>query len=600
MSIQPGRGGVDLMAAGTRIILLAFLMLVAAGSVGIPGAAARPAPPPPCPVPARPWEFLDATSQIQFIPDTTSTRVFRAVQFADFNNDGRLDVVISQAVSAAGVTGTPYRGVLYMNENGRFVDRTAQYIPQLLTPEVRWWAVLHDFVGPSGPSDGWVDIYIGGGGGKPSRFFRNLGVDGSGTWLGFADESYRIQGPSASGTDSYHQHKADLDGDGWMDILEYPNAGASAGQIRALMNRNGLFIDETSARLPLRSEPSLFGHAEDLNGDGHPDFSVANLNPPAGVPAVRVLINDGTGHFPTSLEQTVPQPISTLGVYGLEHVDVNGDGKLDIYVINFGKSGASAQDAILLNLGTGKQLFNTVYYAEFPSGVKDNDGDHPVGADFNGDGTMDIAVAQFATRTFILRNKTCGGVTKLVEETPPEVPSGSAFRLRVFDANGDGVPDLWIGRNSPNAGHSLLIGNLPEKEPNGSIAQANPTVTFPALRTGTIPSLTDQDIFGLPPKAIAEGARVTLKPAADADLELVLLDQNGNVLAISAGAGAGGAEQIDLPVGSAGRYVRVTLQGTLGSGVYRLQIAPSAGGGGGHHAPEGVPDEGPKTRGPWY
>ncbi len=599
MPIQRGTRGYELKAAGTRIALLTLLMLlVSAGPDGSPGAAPRPGPPPPPCTPIRPWEFLDATSQIQFIPDTTSTRIFRAVQFADFNNDGRLDVVVAQAVSNAGVTGTPYRSVLYMNENGRFVDRTAQYIPQLLTPEVRWWVSPHDFVGPSGPPDGWVDLYFGGGGGKPSRFFRNLGVDGSGAWLGFADESYRIQGPSAQGRDSYHTHKADLDGDGWMDIVEYPNAGASTGQIRALMNRNGLFIDETNARLPLRSEPSLFGHVEDLNGDGHPDISVANLNPPPGVPQVRVLINDGTGHFPTSLEQTVPQPISTLGVYGLEHVDVNGDGKLDLYVINFGKPGASSQDAILLNLGTGNQLFNTVFYAEFPNGIKDNDGDHPVGADFNGDGTMDIAVAQFATRTFILRNKTCGGVTKLVEETPPEVPGGSAFRLRTFDANGDGVPDLWIGRNTPNAGPSLMIGNVPEKEPNASVAQANPTTTFPALRTGTISSATDQDVFGLPPRAIAEGARLTLKPAADADLQLALLDQNGTVLATSAGAGTGGAEAITLPVGSAGRYLRVALQGALGSGVYRLEIAPGTGGGG--HAPESVPDEGPKTRGPWY
>lgn len=431
-------------------------------------------------------------------------------------------------------------------------------------------------------------------------------MDGSGAWLGFADESWRIQGPSASGAFSYHQHKADLDGDGLMDVVEYPNAGAEAGQIRAMMNRDGMFIDETDAIMPIRSEPSLFGHVEDLNGDGHPDFSVANLNPAPGVPAVRVLINDGTGKFPISLEQTVPQPISTLGVYGLEHVDVNGDGKLDIYVINFGKPGASAQDAMLLNKGTGNQLFNTVFYAEFPNGIKDNDGDHPVGADFNGDGTMDIAVAQFATRTFVLRNKTCGGVTKLVEETPPEVPTESAFRLRTFDANGDGVPDLWIGRAPPNVGHSLMIGNVPEKEPNGVIAQSNPTVTFPALRTGTMSSPTDKDIVGLPPRALAEGARLTLKPAADADLQLELLDPGGVVLETSAGAGLGGIEEIVISPGTAGRHLHVATQGAPGSGVYRLEIVPSSGGGGGGgHGPQGVPDDqapagGPATRGPWY
>ena len=577
------------LKAAVRIIKLSSLLLLLSG---IPVAAQRPSPPPPPPPPpstcelpaARPWEFLDASNQIQFIPDTTSTKIFRAVQFADLNKDGQLDVIETQAVSAAGVTGTPYPSVLYMNENGRFMDRTAQYIPSLATPQVRWWVVPHDFVGPLGPPDGWIDLYVGRGGGKPAQFFRNLGVDTSNQWLGFQDESWRIQSTSGGrgAMDSYHQHKADLDGDGWMDVVEYPNGGAGAGQIRAMMNRDGTFVDETVGRLPLRSEPSLFGHVEDLSGDGKPDISVANLKPANGVPQVRVLINDGTGHFPSSLEQTLPQPTSTLGVYGLDHVDVNGDGKLDIYVVNFGKGSETARDVILLNVGTGNQLFNTLYYPEFPTGSsKDSDGDHPVGADFDGDGRIDIATAQFAAGTFVLRNQTCNGVTKLVDATPAEVPTGAAFRLRTFDANGDGAPDLWIGRNQPNVGNFLMIGNVPELEPNETHSGANPTTTFAALRTGAVSSATDVDVFSVPNQAVNDGATFVLKPVAGTDLELALLDETGNVLAISGGAGTGGAENIDLaPGGTGSRYLRVAVQGILGTGVYRLSMSPSSGSGG--------------------
>ena len=43
------------------------------------------------------------------------------------------------------------------------------------------------------------------------------------------------------------------------------------------MNRNGIFMDETATRLPQRSEPGVFGHCEDLNGDGWIDISQVNL-----------------------------------------------------------------------------------------------------------------------------------------------------------------------------------------------------------------------------------------------------------------------------------------------------------------------------------
>jgi hypothetical protein len=294
------------------------------------------------------------------------------------------------------------------------------------------------------------------------------------------------------------------------------------------------------------------------------------------------LINDGTGHFPASLEQTVPQPTSTLGVYGVEHVDVNGDGRLDIYVLNFGKGSESGRDAVLLNLGSGNQLFTTVYYPEFPTGSnKDSDGDHPVWVDFDTDGRLDIATSQFAARSFVLHNQTCSGVAKLTEQTPPQVPTGSAFRLKAFDANGDGAPDLWIGLNQPHAGHSLMIGNVPEQESNDAVASANVTQTFPALRTGKLGTATDKDTFRVPDQAVEDGGTFTLQPASGVDLQLSLLDQNGNVLSTSSSGGSGGAEQINLAAGLPNRYLQVSVQGGLGSGEYRLSMTPPAGGGSG-------------------
>ncbi len=516
----------------------------------------------------RPWEFLTATSQIQQLPDTPGNLVFRAIQHADFNKDGRLDFVSTQARTDAVLNATDYPSVLYINENGKFVDKTAQYFPDLLIPDVRWWSSPHDYF-----NTGWIDLYVPGGNGKPSHFYKNLGADGQGNWLGFAEQAFRIRGVSKIATDSYHTHKADLDGDGKMDMVEYqfhPEDGL--GQIRVLMNNGRVFVDQTAQRMPLRQEPSIFGHVEDLSGDGFVDISVANLNPGGSIPELRVLINDGTGHFPTSLEQIMPAPTFSNGVYGLDHIDVNGDGRLDIYVPNFGIAGDGFRDAVLLNLGTGNQLFTQVYYPEFPNGNKDVDSDHPVWADFDSDGRIDIAVAQFAGPTFVLRNETEGGVVKLVEKTPPEIPTSPAMRLRAFDANGDGIQDLLIGHDGPGVGISMYIGNVAEKEPNEAIGQAHVVTTFPALITGVVAASGDKDIFALPSRAYTEGTSVRLRPAAGVDLRLQLLDAAGNVIATSQSGGTGAWEQLNAGAGSLARFIKVELQGTLGGGLYRLDI----------------------------
>src|SRR5688500_11541604 len=307
------------------------------------------------------WEFLDASSQIEH-PSPHSG--FRTATEGDFDNDGDMDVVVVQNFTSVGVFGTPAPGVLYMNENGRFVDRTAEFLPELLVPQVSWWANAHDF---DWPLDGKVDVFVPGGDGERSRRYKNLGHDLGGNWLGFIDASNRIQGPMAASTFSYHSHKADFDGDGAMDMFIYqyrPDVSAGAGQNRLLMNRNGIFMDETATRLPQRSEPGVFGHCEDLNGDGWIDISKVNLkNGLVGgstwpdAPSIRVLINDGTGHLPTSLEQVMPQSTSTVGTYALEHADLNGDGWLDIYVINWGAPGNAAADAVLVNSRNQAQLF---------------------------------------------------------------------------------------------------------------------------------------------------------------------------------------------------------------------------------------------------
>ena len=513
-----------------------------------------------------------------------------------------MDVVVVQNFTSEGVVGTPAPSVLYMNESGRFVDRTAELLPELLVPQVTWWSNVHDF---DSPGDGWQDIFVPGGDGEPSRLYKNRGVDGNGNHLGFLDVSGRIDGPLAQATFSYHSHKADFDGDGAMDmfVYQYRTATAVGGQNRILMNRNGILVDETVSRLPARSEPGIFGHCEDLNGDGWVDISQVNLlnglvppgNIPQNVPSIRVLINDGAGRFPTSLEQPMPERpnrFSGFGAYSLEHADLNGDGFLDIFAINW----FEGRDAVLVNSKNQAQLFPAanIYTPQLTNQSADQDGDHPISRDLNGDGRLDVVIAQFATRPYVLMNETTNGLIKLVERTPPEIPSSgnSGFRTKLFDANGDGTFDIWLALRARNF---LNITLSAEVEPNDSGSGANQIRSYPSLRTGLIDGprtgLTaeaevageetdlrrDVDYFILPARAIAEGARVRLRPGPDADLMLTALDAGGLTVAISQNAGNAALEEILLMPGTTATQLRIDRQGTGLGGPYRLEVSPTTG-----------------------
>ncbi|CAF2127234.1 unnamed protein product, partial [Rotaria magnacalcarata] len=90
---------------------------------------------------------------------------------------------------------------------------------------------------------------------------------------------------------------------------------------------------------PPGSTPTAL-QAVDLNGDGKPDIIVANY----GSSNVGVLLNIGNGMF--AAQAAYPAGASPAAVAA---ADVNGDGKPDIIVANHG----SHNVGVLLNIGKG-------------------------------------------------------------------------------------------------------------------------------------------------------------------------------------------------------------------------------------------------------
>src|SRR6266568_3185377 len=159
-----------------------------------------------------------------------------------------------------------------------------------------------------------------------------------------------------------------------------------------------------------------------------------------------------------ALAQTAPQtPLfnpqteyiagSKNGPSGIAVGDFNGDGKLDLAVVNFGDWN------IYVLLGNGDGTFQAARSVYFASG-----GGFPwyvVTADFNGDGKLDLAVSNYGDNSFSVLLGNGDGTF----QPPRTLPIGTHPALvAVGDFNGDGKPDLAISSVGDNT-VSVLLGN---------------------------------------------------------------------------------------------------------------------------------------------
>jgi hypothetical protein len=201
--------------------------------------------------------------------------------------------------------------------------------------------------------------------------------------------------------------------------------------------------------LPTGSQP-MGVIAADFNGDGKLDLAVANNA--AGTVSILLAKSDGT------YAPKVDYAVGTLPV-ALSAADFNGDGKVDLAVVNsdcgsrlpaFICTSPSAGSVSIL-LGNGDGTFNA--HVDYATGL---DPWAIVAADFNGDGKIDLAVAnQYDGTVSILPGN---GDGTFQAQTIYEV-GGSPLALMGGDFNGDGKLDLIVMGNAPGAGGNVLLNN---------------------------------------------------------------------------------------------------------------------------------------------
>lgn len=415
--------------------------------------------------------------------------------FADFDNDGHLDLYVSNHA----IDGKPYKmphfaapNFLFRNQGGgKFVDVSAGSGVCPTEFPARSVAVL-DFDG-----DGLLDLLVGEcffqGGQSRSRLFRNLGL------LKFEDVTTKVGLPEK--VTGFGVAAGDVNGDGWPDLC-------LAGRYHG----NRLFVNDGQGRF--REVPASHANFQwqykdtpddtacgtcigDVNRDGLPDILIGqHFDRPwytGGVP-VRLYLNRGVKDgFPAFEEVTDRVGLKPLPMKAphLEIQDFDNDGWPDIYVsiVKFGpgERGASIprthpvifknqgvrdglprfqEDALAVNdfptederkLADVGKFFEkmerdqkVVYMAPGPS------------ADFDRDGRLDLFLANWwvKSRSLLLRNETPAGnwLQVQVSGKPPVNRMGIGAVVRVFPAGKLGQAGDMLTSREISVGYGYASG----------------------------------------------------------------------------------------------------------------------------------------------
>jgi hypothetical protein len=260
---------------------------------------------------------------------------------------------------------------------------------------------------------------------------------------------------------------ADLNKDGKLDLVVADDYCASVNEscVSVLLgNDDGTFQPAATydaGGYPYASGPgvNIPIFTVDVNGDGKLDLVVVSATDrnQVGDGVVGVLLGNGDGTF----HPVVRYDSGGFGASGAAIADVNGDGKPDVVVVNCGGPVSCAPPAATVGvlLGNGNGTFQTV--KTYGTGGWGSFA-YPVAvADVNDDKKLDILVGNQCPQN---GNCTGGGKVGVLlgngdgtfqTAVTYDTGSGSTISMAVADLNGDGKLDLAVANN----GTTVLLGN---------------------------------------------------------------------------------------------------------------------------------------------
>lgn len=278
-------------------------------------------------------------------------------------------------------------------------------------------------------------------------------------WLDATSNRLVVSSVANSDPEEKDMWPADLNNDGREDLIvvrkqPFSSPTQPGKSTLLLMNVNGVMTDQTSQFAPEFISTLSFARdvfVGDFDSDGWKDVVIANTflqqpqyfrnrgNDSLGI--WKGFVDESSLRFPMLTED----PVRFCAVWG---GDVTGDGKMDLYFVNYrqNSSGGASQDYLLINNGFG--YFTNQSAARLGNLRNSAFGTACQIVDIDGDGDKDIIknstlynVAPWNARgVLVLYNNGSGNFVKWQNL----VPTGSPYMFDIADFNLDGKPDFYV------------------------------------------------------------------------------------------------------------------------------------------------------------
>lgn len=399
-----------------------------------------------------------------------------AVAFADFDNDGDLDLILSGQDN----TYSPFSAV-YRNDAGQFVG-----VESGIAPLENCAMAVADF-----DLDGLQDVVITGvdfDGSKtllyrntgnllfvlvPAGFY-NAGAGGDLAWADYNNDGYPdlvISGNwqthlyTNNGDGTFSPDEAglvgmntpalawgDFDNDGDPDLLMSGDAG-SVGEVYIYINQDGDFF-----RLEAQIEGAVGGDARwgDFDNDGNLDILITGKDASL-TPVSYVYRNNGDNTFSFANAGLVGTALGPA-----DWIDYDNDGDLDVMVAGQNAGCGNAATRLYENNGAGS-------FYEFPAGLAYAERAASAWGDFDNDGDYDLVLTGISTghTTRLYRNDLITG--SFQPNTPPTAP-GNLYTY----VSGDYAVISWARSTDAQSPQNSITYNVMMGTSPGSIDVISP------------------------------------------------------------------------------------------------------------------------------